>query len=182
MRRFVLLVATILVVLTPVAAASIALVTTWGRHTHPGKGYDRAPEALPVLRALERDRVTFLRTQDWCQAYDDGNGIRANTLQGTCTLTPDAAYPFDPVTRARYETLAHLAEDLPYRMNYVEITYGGDGRMTRADISLSTFFSRASLIYDPGYSLDELRREVSPDPTTYTPINADWYHVLEDWN
>ena len=188
MRRFALVAAASLVILALVTALSITLVTVSSRDASQDRStgregrYDRAPQSLPVLRALERERVTFLRTQDWCQAYNDGAGVHANTLRTTCTLTREAAHTFDPVTGARYDTLAHLAETLPYDMNYVEVGYGRDKQVTRAEIALDTFFSRESLVYDPGYSLDELRAGTSPDPATYTPIDADWHHVLADWN
>ena len=60
----------------------------WWQGTR-GEDWGRAPDGLPVLRDPERERVTFLRTQDWCQAYADGSGVRANTLTGTCTLRMD---------------------------------------------------------------------------------------------
>jgi hypothetical protein len=186
MRRFVLLVglciAPVVVVLVVVVGLSIAGATAWTRYTHPGASYDNAPDVMPVLRALERERVTFLRTQDWCQAYNDGDGVHANTVQGTCTVTAGAADTFDASTRARYEKLADLTAEMPYRMNYVEITYDAGGRMTGAQISLAKAFSRQSLVYEPGYSLEALRSGIMVDVTTYTPIDANWYHMLEDSN
>ncbi len=191
MRRFALLVglliASILVVVSLAVGLSIKGATegtaAWTRYAKPGGGYNRAPEAMPVLLALERERVTFLRTQDWCQAYNDGSDVRANTLRETCTLTLDRAELFGAATRARYETLAQLAAALPYDMNYVQIAYGASRQMTGAQISLATAFSRESLVYEPGYSLGALRAgAVAADPMTYTAIDPDWYHLLEDWN
>ena len=184
MRRLALLIGLLLVVLSLVVAG-LTVVTVMGARAwvhQPGDTYDRAPEAMSVLRALERERVTFLRTQDWCQAYKDGDSVHANTLTGTCTVTSGPAHTFDAVTRARYDTLAQMAAEMPYAMNYVEITYAADGRMTGAQISLDKGFSRQTLVYDPGYSLDALRATSSPDILAYTAIDPDWYLLLEDWN
>jgi hypothetical protein len=144
-----LVVANLLVLLSvgmPVWAVTVLAKLAFD--TARDESWERAPEALPVLRGLEREHVSFLRLQDWCQAYDDGSGVRANTLRPTCTLTRDAQV-FDAASRARYDALARLAADVPYAVHYVEITYDGGGRMTRASLALDAGFSRESLVYEP---------------------------------
>ena len=69
---------------------------------------------------------------------------------------------------------------MPYAVHYVEITYDRDGRMTRASLALNAGFSRESLVYEPGYSIDELRAGEMPSEWRYEPVDADWYHYWED--
>jgi len=200
MRRFGTLVA-VLTVGAVVAILAIGFVViqasaAWQRYAHPGQNRERAPESMSMLRALEREHVSFLRTQDWCQAYTDDTGTHASTLESNCAFRSSwdgegsTAQLFDPASEKRYQELERLADDLPYPMAYVEIQYtrpasvpegSGAGPLTSATLSLSTAFSRQSLVYAPGYDLEALRSGISPDPSVYTPIDADWYHLLEDW-
>lgn len=198
MRRFGTLVALLTVgaIVTILAVGFVVIQASkaWQRQVHPGENRERAPESMSMLRALEREGVTFLRTQGWCQVYTDDSGTHANNLESNCAFRSSwdgegsTAKLFDQASEKRYQALKHLADDLPYPMHYVEITYataGGKGSQPRriggATMALATAFSRQSLVYAPGYDLESLRSGISPDPAVYTPIDANWYHLHEDW-
>src|SRR5690349_10561142 len=120
----------------------------------PAAPYEDAGESLPVLEALAREQVTFLRVQDWCRAYADGSERRANTLEGTCTLE-DGYKVFDVASEQRFTGLRNKLDDLPYDVRSIEIKYGSDGGIETAHLALDTInpFLRDSLAYDPGYVL-----------------------------
>jgi hypothetical protein len=200
MRRFGTLVAVLaacsIVVILAIGFVVIQASAAWRQYTHPGENRERAPESMPMLRALEREHVSFLRTQDWCQAYTDDSGTHANTLESNCTFQFNwngqggVVRLFDRASKKRYQELKHLADDLPYSVHYVEIHYAetasgvkgsGPGPLAGATLALEAGLSRQSLVYEPGYDLEALRANNSPDPSVFTPIDANWYHLLEDW-
>ncbi|MGK5685313.1 hypothetical protein [Actinoplanes sp. URMC 104] len=150
----------------------------WGRAREPVIPYNQAAKSLPVLQALARDHVRFLRVQDWCRAYVDARERRANELRETCTLG-DGFERFDDASEQRYRELSDRLDALPYDVDWVQISYRPDGGIRAAQLSVDGInkFKRDTLVYDPGYTLPEDR----PGETVHVRIDADWYYRWDDW-
>jgi hypothetical protein len=160
-------------------AGVIAFRSPWTRAPEPTIPYQNAADSLPVLRALAKERVTFLRVQDWCQAYSDDRERRANELTGSCTLK-DGYKVFDGASEKRFLELRRTLKELPYGVNWITIEYGPGGDLRTATLSIRTVnpFRRDSLVYEPGYTLS---KGIPGEIETHR-IDTDWYYVWEDWN
>ncbi|XVU22808.1 hypothetical protein ACQPZJ_36885 [Actinoplanes sp. CA-054009] len=162
------------------AAGGIALLEADGRQERePVIAYDEAPKALPVLQSLTEEHVTFLRAQDWCQAYADDRERRANDLRGSCTLK-DGYEQFDAAAEKRFTTLRDKLKDLPYDVFWVSLTYASDGTLTNAALMVDAInpLKRDTLYYEPGHAPPT---SLNQDVACY-PIDANWYYCSEDWN
>ncbi|MFI1995260.1 hypothetical protein [Actinoplanes sp. NPDC020271] len=141
--------------------------------------YDRAAKSLPVVQALAREHVTFLRAGDGCQVYADDREKRASQLSSTCTR--EAGYQlFDDASRAHFAQLRAALKDLPYDVDQVTITYGAGGTLDEAQLAIDTVnpYRLDSIIYHPGYTLPQAK----PGELEFQRIDADWYYMWEDWN
>jgi hypothetical protein len=157
----------------------VAVRSQWSQAGKPAVPYGNAGKSLPVLEVLAREHVTFLRVQDWCQAYSDDRERRANVLKGSCTPGNDYEL-FDDASEKRFIELKSKLKDLPYDVRYIEMEYGPGGALRKAVMSIDTLypFTRDGIVYDPGYVLPADR----PGEFVSHRIDSDWYSTWEDWN
>ncbi len=164
----------LLVAVVPFAAMALFL---WAAARPPALRYARAKEMMPQLSALAKEKVTFLREQDWCRALAYEKGKFASPLKGTCTLG-DGFQLFTPEAEDRFAALAAQLRALPYQARWISLRYGAGGEIRRAEISLAGWFDDGSLFFEPGYELPE----DLPAEQVHSVIDSDWYHQWTDWN
>lgn len=183
-------VAAIRVLVLALAGTAVAGVALFGSPEQgPAIPYENARKSLPVLEALAREQVSFLRDQDWCRAYSDGQEKRASTLSSTCTLDGACSRPsagcghyqlFDGASETRFAELRSTLNDLPYDVSWIKMESGPDGVPRTAEMAIDTVlpFRRDAIVYDPGYTLP---RDI-PGEVVNHRIDSDWYYRWEDWN
>ncbi|MGV3659265.1 MAG: hypothetical protein ACO1TE_03750 [Prosthecobacter sp.] len=133
--------------------------------------------AFPLLEA---DKVTAIRHQDWCQVLGYARGNFANTTTTTCCfIVEEPRNMFDEQARADLERIwKEIQATQSGVFEIARIRYGPTGKLIFAEFDCSSGFSRERYVFDPGHTLPA---DV-PAERLHTKINADWYHVREDWN
>lgn len=157
----------------------VALKSYWHPDRKPAVPYENAGKSLPVLKALAKEHVTYLKNQDGCRAYSDNREQRASKLIAPCP-PKDNYQLFDNASEKRFTDLQSMLKDLPYDAYLIDIKYDTDGALKTASLSIESInpFKHDYLTYKPGYMLPADR----PGQVENHRIDSDWYHTWEDWN
>lgn len=133
-----------------------------------------------IFPILEADQVTAFRYQDWCKLISYSRGSFANSAEPTCVFmavgTPN---PLDAKAEIDLDRLWKEVRSTRSGVYVIsEIRYNPTGKLIRGEFDCSSGFVRARYVFDPGYTLPH----DLPGERLHTKINADWYHIREDWN
>lgn len=133
-----------------------------------------------VFPLLESNKVTAIRHQDWCQVLGYSRGNFTNTTTETCCfIVEEPRGMFDKQARADLERIWKEVKAADAGVLEIsDIRYSSTGKLIHGVCDCSSDFVRERYVFDPGYSLPLDQ----PGERYHTKINADWYHVREDWN
>lgn len=160
---------------------SIPLLDDWDGDRKSNRSHAEHTEALRKLfPVLEADRVTALRYQDWCKVISYSRGSFANTNESNCIyVATDPPKPFDAQAEADLERLWQRVRSSKAGVFEIsEIKFSTSGGLIHGRFDFSSTFVRDHYVFSPGYTLPA---DV-PGERLHARIDADWYHIVEDWN
>lgn len=133
-----------------------------------------------ILPLLETDRVTYLRSQDWCRVIDYRRGLFGSSTEGHPPVpgrTPPAA--FDPAAQADLDRIWQAVETTDTGVYMIsEVRFDESGRFLYGEFDCGAGFVSQHYVYDPGHTVPA----DLPHERWHTAIDANWYYVQEDWN
>jgi len=147
--------------------------------------HDTVPRLEPSLSTLEALRVTEYRNQDWCKNIGYSGGIFTdNNESSTCNLfgpdVEDEDIPaFTPEASQAFEEVASALSEKGVSVRIISAHFDEEGALIAAAFTIEAG-QRDGWVYayQPGY---EPLPEDIPTQTRYTPINADWYFIWDEW-
>jgi hypothetical protein len=142
-------------------------------------------EVIPYIKSKD---ITFYFDMDWCKALAYASTsvekvINSTSVYDTCNGPASSTSDFKFEDQLIFDQLKNKLKgynriDIEYPLLRVEHAYVKKVPIGIA-FSLSCFFCSTRYVFSPGY------KELPPDieyEITYTPVNANWFRIDQDWN
>jgi len=143
------------------------------------KAKQEVVELEKLFPLIEKHRVTSYHNLDWYQRLSYSKGFFTTTKDSRSALGHNDPQAFDDEARAVFDSISKQIDKIGVPISVInEVTFDPRGRLSGAKFHLEAGFIRVYDIYSPNYkTIPENGFE-----QYYSPINKDWYRLIEDWN